>query len=299
MTIDHSNCDHPRTPAGRRACRAGKVSTPSNPLVRATRSPVSRETPRHDRSDEIAPTRAMAELLGMRAPEPSENTGWLTSEAVIRNGGIRPPGTEGMAGAKGSNKNKRREVKKATVDGEIERDDAGNVINDKGRAGLPVTTPGIYVHPGTGVKYQVKLGRESHKPFAVTLEGEYSKGVIFELRAADKIDEVAIPGLNLAVPQKKVELELGFYEMNGEIYNVKKSRSTSFLYAMHITDDAPKGERAPGVVKQLTSEMKLTEQLAAQYGMRTGRCCICSKELTRQESIDRGIGPVCYDKMGW
>lgn len=299
MPIDHTNCSHPRTPAGRRACRAGNVSTPTNPLVRTTRPSVSRETPRRNRSNEIAPTRAMAELFGMRAPEPLENTGWLTAESVIRNGGIRPPGTEGMSGAKGSMKNKRREIKKATVDGGIERDDAGNVLNNPGRGGLPVTTPGIYLHPGTGIKYQVKLGRESHKPFAVTLEGEYAKGIIFELRATDKVDEVAIPGLNIAVPAKPKPLELGFYEMNGEIYNVKKSRSTSFLYAMHIIDDAPKGERAPGVVKQLTPEMKLTEQLAAQYGMRTGRCCICSKELTKQESIDRGIGPVCYGKMGW
>jgi hypothetical protein len=298
MAIDHSNCTHPRTPAGRRACRAGKapVTTPANPLVRKVA--VSRETSVPDRSDRVAPTRAMAELLGMRAPERPADVGWLSTQGYERNGGFIVSGQEWRPASTGSNKNKKREIKKATVDGGVERDDAGKVINDKGRGGLPVTTPGIYLHPGTGVKYQVKLGRESHKPFAVTLDGEYAKGIVFELRARDKVDEVAIPGLGLSVP-KKVELELGFYEMAGEIYNVKRSKSTSFLFALHITDDCPKGERAPGVVKQLTPEMKLSQETAAQYGIRTGTCCICGRELTRDESIARGIGPVCFGKMGW
>lgn len=38
---------------------------------------------------------------------------------------------------------------------------------------------------------------------------------------------------------------------------------------------------------------------AVAYGRRTGRCAICSKELTVGESIDRGIGPICAEKYGW
>lgn len=38
---------------------------------------------------------------------------------------------------------------------------------------------------------------------------------------------------------------------------------------------------------------------AVAYGQRTGKCCICGRELTNQESVDLGIGPICAGKMGW
>lgn len=38
---------------------------------------------------------------------------------------------------------------------------------------------------------------------------------------------------------------------------------------------------------------------AEAYGKRTGVCCICSRELTAGESIDRGIGPICASKFGF
>jgi hypothetical protein len=37
---------------------------------------------------------------------------------------------------------------------------------------------------------------------------------------------------------------------------------------------------------------------AVAYGRRTGTCAICGRELTNHESIERGIGPICADKMG-
>jgi hypothetical protein len=37
---------------------------------------------------------------------------------------------------------------------------------------------------------------------------------------------------------------------------------------------------------------------ARQYGMKTGECCCCGRELTDPESIKRGIGPICEEKWG-
>lgn len=37
---------------------------------------------------------------------------------------------------------------------------------------------------------------------------------------------------------------------------------------------------------------------AHAYGQRTGRCSICSRELTAEESIERSIGPICAGKYG-
>lgn len=38
---------------------------------------------------------------------------------------------------------------------------------------------------------------------------------------------------------------------------------------------------------------------AKAYGQRTGTCSICGRELTRAESIDRAMGPICADRYGW
>lgn len=38
---------------------------------------------------------------------------------------------------------------------------------------------------------------------------------------------------------------------------------------------------------------------ANAYGQRTGRCAVCSLELTAEESIERSIGPVCASRYGF
>jgi hypothetical protein len=38
---------------------------------------------------------------------------------------------------------------------------------------------------------------------------------------------------------------------------------------------------------------------AKAYGQRTGTCSICARKLTRNESIDRAMGPICAENFGW
>lgn len=38
---------------------------------------------------------------------------------------------------------------------------------------------------------------------------------------------------------------------------------------------------------------------AIEHGKLTGCCAICARELTNDESIARGIGPICASKFGW
>lgn len=38
---------------------------------------------------------------------------------------------------------------------------------------------------------------------------------------------------------------------------------------------------------------------AIQYGKVSGECSCCGRELTRKDSIERGIGPICAEKFGW
>lgn len=41
------------------------------------------------------------------------------------------------------------------------------------------------------------------------------------------------------------------------------------------------------------------EAAAKAYGQRTGTCSICGRKLTRNQSIDRAMGPICAEKFGW
>lgn len=55
-------------------------------------------------------------------------------------------------------------------------------------------------------------------------------------------------------------------------------------------------EYAPGVVKALRPEWKLTVEEAAEFGALYGICGCCGRDLTDEESIARGIGPICFAK---
>ena len=38
---------------------------------------------------------------------------------------------------------------------------------------------------------------------------------------------------------------------------------------------------------------------AIAYGKRYGKCSVCARALTDEDSINRGIGPVCAERFGW
>lgn len=42
---------------------------------------------------------------------------------------------------------------------------------------------------------------------------------------------------------------------------------------------------------------KMTRDEAAAWGQNSGNCCVCGADLDDPQSIDRGIGPVCWGKM--
>lgn len=39
--------------------------------------------------------------------------------------------------------------------------------------------------------------------------------------------------------------------------------------------------------------------VVSQYGRETGNCALCNRTLTKQESIDFGVGPICREKYGF
>ena len=51
-------------------------------------------------------------------------------------------------------------------------------------------------------------------------------------------------------------------------------------------------------IKLIQEVCKSPLESAIAYGRRTGNCAVCSRDLTRHDSIDRGIGPICAERLG-
>lgn len=316
--MKHDHCDHPSTPAARRACRAQyradlppmqknvSVDDCMDALVGLDRtSPTgylgapeaSAKASKRRRRDVIpvdveqllqnAPETPGEEwprwLVRPTTPEPGY-VSWLSSEGVRRNGGIRPPGTEHMSAAKGSSK-KNTKVRKESM------------LKDR------PASEGFFSYEDQ--IYRVVKSKSSGALYARILSpdnafGEYAPGVIKSLKESHRIPtpNFVHEAARAQRPAAPKVTQPGFYELNGNIYKVKQGRSGR-LYALLVTEDDTRGTFASGIVFQLTEDMKLTEERAAAFGKATGQCLICNRTLTVQESIDRGIGPVCASKMGW
>jgi hypothetical protein len=237
-----------------------------------------------------APTQAMAEILGLPYEAPTHTLSWLTSEAVIRNGGIRPPGTEHMSASKGTSKPKTT-VKKDTSFTGGNRQTPSPVRTDKPITQDRVISTGVYAYGDT--KARVKISQTSRKPYALVLnletkEWEYTPGVVKLLKASDKLEEIQAPKAPAVTP--------GFYGHVGTVAEVVKS-SAGRLYAKVLNRDTWRFDYAPGVVTKLKPEDRLTLSQAAALGKEWHHCGICGRELTNQDSIDRGIGPICANKL--
>lgn len=88
----------------------------------------------------------------------------------------------------------------------------------------------------------------------------------------------------------------GMYRKDGVIYKVQRAvHSSGNLYAKQLIQhgDDWRFEYAPGVIKKLTAEDKMSLDEAKAWGALYGTCCVCGRTLTDEDSIQAGIGPVC------
>ena len=101
------------------------------------------------------------------------------------------------------------------------------------------------------------------------------------------------------------DLTTGVYEVNGEVFVVKPNREGTRLYAKKLIEirgsrlndegDIVKieFEYAPGAVKRIRPEHRMSVERASELTIRYGRCINCGRRLKDATSVLRGIGPVC------
>jgi hypothetical protein len=92
-----------------------------------------------------------------------------------------------------------------------------------------------------------------------------------------------------------------YRDEDGNIYRVKTSRQSGRLYAsLFVPTAQTKSERfvyAKGAIYSLKASNRLTVEQAGELGIQFGICIVCGAELTDAQSVARGIGPVCVQRV--
>lgn len=91
---------------------------------------------------------------------------------------------------------------------------------------------------------------------------------------------------------------------DGSTVKVQEARNGSGrLYAKLMDRDTGKFEYVGGLVGKVAAQFqhgaarRLTLELAKEYGALYGRCIECGRDLTDEDSIARGVGPICAQKF--
>jgi hypothetical protein len=100
---------------------------------------------------------------------------------------------------------------------------------------------------------------------------------------------------------KKTAATEGFYLKDDQVYKVMLNRERTRTYAckLVIEGDKPRWYYAEGMVFELNESHRVTPQLAKRFGDIHNFCLCCGRELTQPLSIERGVGPVCWGKLGF
>lgn len=108
---------------------------------------------------------------------------------------------------------------------------------------------------------------------------------------------------NFATPT--VELTDGFFQtVDGtDVYKIQWNQTNTRLYGKSLNDGRFEYDTSAARTVQTGlgtgAIVPLTKERASAFGHLYGRCMVCSRKLTDEESIEAGIGPVCASRQGW
>lgn len=111
-----------------------------------------------------------------------------------------------------------------------------------------------------------------------------------------------------ATPSVKSKVPSGRYAITGtdgttDFYKVDRptaGRWAGYTFVkLQVSDEY---QRVPlrnqqGILDRIEADGP--EQASKRYGKELGHCGVCGRTLTNNDSIERGIGPICAGKMEW
>lgn len=101
-------------------------------------------------------------------------------------------------------------------------------------------------------------------------------------------------------PQNPVT-EVGMYlTADGKVYRVKRSQAGRLYASRYVPEAQARSERfvyEGGAVYRLDASMRMTLEQAKALGAQYAQCCVCGRDLSAEESVEAGIGPVCAGRL--
>ena len=90
--------------------------------------------------------------------------------------------------------------------------------------------------------------------------------------------------------------ELAFYKVD----RPTEGRWAGYVFVKHLVgaDEQRMSKDASRAIMHKIAEVG-AEAASAAYGHEIGKCGVCGRRLTNDDSRERGIGPVCAAKNGW
>lgn len=130
---------------------------------------------------------------------------------------------------------------------------------------------------------------------------EAIRGILNDARVAGKLTAAVVSSAITAlldIPKTpEAEVEAGVYVLaNGNLARVYLGQQSGSMLLKEVIDGEL--EYRGKAERFLAGSRKATIEEVGNWGRTTGTCLVCSRRLDDPESVDRGIGPVCYAKMG-
>ena len=114
-------------------------------------------------------------------------------------------------------------------------------------------------------------------------------------------DASAVISWLLSSPKKHADIEAGIYQSeSGALYRVYLGQNSGRMLCKQVVLDAL-GDFSYEYVGRadlyMPTARRLTRQEVAEYTLSYGitHCLVCGRRLDDPESVDRGIGPVCWE----
>ena len=85
---------------------------------------------------------------------------------------------------------------------------------------------------------------------------------------------------------------------HGSLY-VTKDKSYGSTYYGKVSSEGrydPSRDATPAIIAEVTRIGRDPLGAVLAHGIKTGQCACCGRELTNPESVERGIGPICYER---
>lgn len=181
---------------------------------------------------------------------------------------------------------------------------ADNRVNKKVASTLIETLlalPDVQTEPATEkqIAFLKKLAAE--RPMWADVENLHPDVIerMTKAQAKNKIDDA----LQISVERyNPTDIEAGVYTNNTDTFRVYTGQQSGQMLAARVIqheNGRAEFEYVGKASRFITAAFrKLTIEEAARFGKATGTCIVCARRLDVPESVDRGIGPVCYSKMG-